>query len=124
LEGKVAIVTGAGSSGPGFGTGKATAILFAREGAKVVLVDRAANRASVFIVGRETDKIDYHGIKEHFPALSGHLVSKAIETQDHRMLSSRGLWIGTNAFYGSQTLSCCPRVTGEIACEHLPHQRW
>jgi NAD(P)-dependent dehydrogenase (short-subunit alcohol dehydrogenase family) len=45
LEGKVAIVTGAGSSGPGFGTGKATAILFAREGAKVVLVDRAANRA-------------------------------------------------------------------------------
>ena len=36
LEGKVAIVTGAGSSGPGVGTGKATAILFAREGAKVL----------------------------------------------------------------------------------------
>ena len=40
LEGKVAIVTGAGSSGPGVGTGKATSILFAREGAKVLLVDR------------------------------------------------------------------------------------
>ena len=40
LEGKVAIVTGAGSSGPGFGTGKATSILFAQEGAKVLLVDR------------------------------------------------------------------------------------
>ena len=39
LEGKVAIVTGAGSSGPGIGNGKATAILFAREGAKVMLVD-------------------------------------------------------------------------------------
>jgi len=39
LEGKVAIVTGAGSSGPGVGTGKATAILFAKEGAKVLLVD-------------------------------------------------------------------------------------
>jgi len=39
LDGKVSIVTGAGSSGPGVGTGKATAILFAREGAKVVLVD-------------------------------------------------------------------------------------
>ena len=39
LEGKVAIVTGAGSSGPGIGNGKATSLLFAREGAKVVLAD-------------------------------------------------------------------------------------
>ena len=45
LEGKVAIVTGAGSRGPGYGTGKATSILFAREGAKVLLVDQAAQRA-------------------------------------------------------------------------------
>ncbi|MEK7353597.1 MAG: SDR family oxidoreductase [Chloroflexota bacterium] len=44
LEGKVAIVTGAGSRGPGIGNGKATAILFAREGAKVVLIDRLAER--------------------------------------------------------------------------------
>lgn len=35
LEGKVAIVTGCGSSGPGWGNGKAIATLFAREGAKV-----------------------------------------------------------------------------------------
>ena len=34
LEGKVAIVTGAGSRGPGIGNGKATAILFARAGAQ------------------------------------------------------------------------------------------
>ena len=40
LEGKVAVITGAGSSGPGLGTGKAASILFAREGAKVLLVDR------------------------------------------------------------------------------------
>ena len=40
LAGKVAIVTGAGSRGPGVGNGRATAILFAREGARVVLVDR------------------------------------------------------------------------------------
>jgi len=39
LRDKVAIVTGAGSSGPGWGNGKATAVLFAREGAKVFAVD-------------------------------------------------------------------------------------
>ena len=45
LEGAVAVVTGAGSSGPGVGTGKAIAVLFAREGAKVVLVDKFEDRA-------------------------------------------------------------------------------
>ena len=45
LEGKVAIVTGAGSSGPGIGTGKAASILFARERASVLLADREAQRA-------------------------------------------------------------------------------
>ncbi len=39
LQDKVAIVVGAGSSGPGWGNGKATAVLFAREGAKVACVD-------------------------------------------------------------------------------------
>lgn len=39
LKGKVAIVTGAGSIGPGWGNGKATAVLFAREGAKIFAVD-------------------------------------------------------------------------------------
>lgn len=40
LEGKVALVTGAGSVGPGWGNGRASAVLFAREGARVVVVDR------------------------------------------------------------------------------------
>ncbi len=35
LKGKVALVTGIGSAGPGWGNGKATATLFAREGASV-----------------------------------------------------------------------------------------
>ncbi len=46
VEGKVAIVTGAGSTpGPGIGTGKATAVVLAREGASVLLVDLHAERA-------------------------------------------------------------------------------
>ena len=39
LEEKVALVSGAGSSGPGGGNGKATAVLFAREGARVLAAD-------------------------------------------------------------------------------------
>ena len=40
LAGKVAIVTGGGSSGELVGTGQAAAILFARQGARVLVVDR------------------------------------------------------------------------------------
>ncbi len=39
FKGKVAIVTGAGSSGPGWGNGKAAAVHFARQGAAVFAVD-------------------------------------------------------------------------------------
>jgi NAD(P)-dependent dehydrogenase (short-subunit alcohol dehydrogenase family) len=45
LKNKVAIVTGAGSRGPGLGNGKAAAILFAREGARVLCVDHMKERA-------------------------------------------------------------------------------
>jgi NAD(P)-dependent dehydrogenase (short-subunit alcohol dehydrogenase family) len=39
LKEKVAIVTGAGSILAGIGNGKATAVVFAREGARVLAVD-------------------------------------------------------------------------------------
>src|SRR3954452_2010177 len=40
LAGKIAIVTGAGCIGPGWGNGRAAAVLFAREGARIFAVDR------------------------------------------------------------------------------------
>jgi NAD(P)-dependent dehydrogenase (short-subunit alcohol dehydrogenase family) len=40
LQGKVAIVTGAGCVGPGWGNGRAIAVRFAEEGARVFAVDR------------------------------------------------------------------------------------
>jgi NAD(P)-dependent dehydrogenase (short-subunit alcohol dehydrogenase family) len=43
LDGKVALITGAGSIGPGWGNGRATAAIFAQEGAKVFAVDNAAD---------------------------------------------------------------------------------
>jgi len=40
LANKVAIITGAGCVGPGWGNGRAAAVLFAQEGARVFAVDR------------------------------------------------------------------------------------
>ena len=55
LKGKIAMVVGAGSIGPGWGNGKATAATFAREGAQVFCVDRdaAAARQTVEIIQSE-----------------------------------------------------------------------
>jgi NAD(P)-dependent dehydrogenase (short-subunit alcohol dehydrogenase family) len=46
LTDKVAIVTGAASSAPGYGNGAATSILLAREGAHVLLVNRSDEHAA------------------------------------------------------------------------------
>lgn len=51
LDGKVAIVTGCGSSEPGWGNGKAIATLFARQGARVFGIDLTLEAA------RETQDI-------------------------------------------------------------------
>jgi NAD(P)-dependent dehydrogenase (short-subunit alcohol dehydrogenase family) len=45
LAGKVAVVAGAGSVAPGWSNGKATSVLFAREGAKVFAIDCELDRA-------------------------------------------------------------------------------
>lgn len=62
LNGKVAIVVGAGSMGPGLGNGKASAILFAREGARVFAVDRnleAARETQGIIEGEGGDCVAF-----------------------------------------------------------------
>jgi NAD(P)-dependent dehydrogenase (short-subunit alcohol dehydrogenase family) len=58
LKGKTAMVVGAGSIGPGWGNGKATAVTFAREGAQVFCVDRngAAAEETVKIITGEGGK--------------------------------------------------------------------
>src|SRR5256884_5462075 len=55
LKGKIAMVVGAGSVGPGWGNGKATAVTLAREGAQVFCVDRnaAAAQETVKIITAE-----------------------------------------------------------------------
>jgi NAD(P)-dependent dehydrogenase (short-subunit alcohol dehydrogenase family) len=55
LDNRVALVFGAGSSGPGWGNGKAAATLYAREGARVIAVDRdgEAARETASIIASE-----------------------------------------------------------------------
>jgi NAD(P)-dependent dehydrogenase (short-subunit alcohol dehydrogenase family) len=55
LKDRVALVFGAGSSGPGWGNGKAATVVYAREGAKVVAVDvsEAAAQETSDLVGQE-----------------------------------------------------------------------
>src|ERR1700742_715090 len=55
LKDRVAIVVGAGSSGPGWGNGKCTAVTFARQGARVFCVDRkrAAAEETVGLIAKE-----------------------------------------------------------------------
>jgi NAD(P)-dependent dehydrogenase (short-subunit alcohol dehydrogenase family) len=58
LQDRIAIVTGAGSVGPGWGNGRATAVRFAEEGARIFAIDRdldsvAETRERVKAVGGE-----------------------------------------------------------------------
>ena len=64
LQDRVAIVTGAGSVGPGWGNGRATAVRFAEEGARIFAVDRSLDSMAetverVKAVGGEIDTHQY-----------------------------------------------------------------
>ncbi len=62
LKGKTAMVVGAGSIGPGWGNGKATAVAFAREGAQVFCVDRnseAAAETAAIIAGEGGEAVAF-----------------------------------------------------------------
>ena len=62
LAGKIAIVTGAGSIGPGWGNGRATVVRFAEEGAKLFAVDRDLDsmKETLEKAGKNADAIVSH----------------------------------------------------------------
>lgn len=62
LKDKIALVTGAGSIGPGWGNGKAAAVMFAREGAKVFCADINPDAAAetVSIIEDEGGEAEVH----------------------------------------------------------------
>ncbi|MGI9412731.1 MAG: SDR family NAD(P)-dependent oxidoreductase [Hyphomicrobiales bacterium] len=82
LKDKVAIVTGAGSIGPGWGNGKATAVLYAREGAKVVTADinEEAARDTARIIADEGGEASVFEANVADAAQVSALIDHAIET--------------------------------------------
>jgi NAD(P)-dependent dehydrogenase (short-subunit alcohol dehydrogenase family) len=81
VEGKVALVTGAGSSGPGIGIGKAISVVLAREGASVLLVDNVPERAeeTLRLVEEAGGKASVFAADISHPADCEAMVSAALE---------------------------------------------
>lgn len=73
LKGKIAVVTGAGSVGPGWGNGRATAVRFAQEGATVVALDRD-DEALANTLSMAAD-------------VSGYIMPMRADLQDHEAIS-------------------------------------
>lgn len=80
LDGKVCIVTGAGSRSDGIGNGRATAILFAREGARVVVndLDRHAAEVTAQMIADEGGTAEVHVGDLTDPAAAEELVAVAV----------------------------------------------
>src|SRR5258706_398366 len=82
LSGRVAIVTGAGSVGEGWGNGKATSVLFAREGATIVAMDvnlSAANETCELIRREGGTCVSFAGDVSHAADVKA-LVKSTIDT--------------------------------------------
>lgn len=97
LKDKIALVTGAGSIGPGWGNGKAAAVAFAREGATVVATDlrlEAAEETAAIIraeggesIALEADATD--------PQAVARIVAAALEAYGRIDILHNNVGIGT-----------------------------
>lgn len=85
LKGRVAIVFGAGSAGPGWGNGKATAVLFARNGAHVACVDinEAAAAETAAIIAGEGGSASAHACDVTQSEAVARVVSEVLASRGH-----------------------------------------
>ena len=82
LDGKVAIIMGAGCVGPGWGNGRAAAVIFAREGAKVFAVDLREDTMTETVARAE------EAIAGGSGAIRTHLCDVTDETQVQAMVQA------------------------------------
>lgn len=81
LAGKRVLVVGAGSVGPGWGNGKAAAVLMAREGARVLCLDRSAEAAAetVALIRAEGGTAEAHAADMTEPGAAEAAVARVAE---------------------------------------------
>ena len=102
LDGKVGIVVGAGQSpGETIGTGRAAAITFAREGAKLLLADRELNRAreTAEIISGEGGSVECVAADWTAPADCRAMVAACVDTwgKVDFLQNNVGIGMGDNA---------------------------
>ncbi|SLN76656.1 SDR family NAD(P)-dependent oxidoreductase [Oceanibacterium hippocampi] len=109
FDGRSVIVLGAGSVGPGWGNGKACAVRFAREGARVLCVDinAAAAEETAAIIAREGGKALAHKADVTRSDDIEALVARCVET-----------WGGVDVLHHNVGIA---RVGG---CVDLPEDDW
>jgi NAD(P)-dependent dehydrogenase (short-subunit alcohol dehydrogenase family) len=112
LSGKVAVVTGAASRGEGVGNGAATAILFAREGASVVLVNRDADRAKALQerIGAEGGEASAFGADVTQPDAAEAMAAFAVERYGRLDILHNNVGIGAQGTAESVTMERWNRV--------------
>lgn len=112
LEGKVAIVTGGGAQGDGIGNGRAAAVLLARGGARVVVVDRERERAERTVEMIETEDGEAIGLEADVTADAGAraMVEAALTTWDRLDILNNNVGVGSSASVVNETEENWDRV--------------
>jgi NAD(P)-dependent dehydrogenase (short-subunit alcohol dehydrogenase family) len=99
LSGKVAIVTGGGAAGDGIGNGRATALLLAKSGVKVLVVDRdkALAQGTVDMIQANGGTALAHGADVTIEAECRKLVELAVQKFGRLDLLDNNVGIGSRA---------------------------
>ena len=112
LRGKVAIVTGGGAAGDGIGNGRAAAILLARAGAKVVVVDRKLEltQRTVEMIAAEGGIASAHAADITDEAACREVVERAVATFGRLDLLDNNVGIGSRGSVVDETQESWRRV--------------
>jgi len=112
LDGKVAIISGAGAAEGGIGNGRAAAILLARAGARIVCVDRDLERAAetVAMIEAEGGEAFAHQADATLEADCKAMVAKAVATYGRVDVLDNNVGIGSSGSVVEESLENWERV--------------
>jgi len=112
LDGKVAIVSGAGAAEGGIGNGRAAAVLLAKAGARILCVDRDLGRATetVKMIEAEGGEAFAHQAETTREADCAAMVDKAMEAYGRVDVLDNNVGIGSQGSVVEETMENWDRV--------------